>query len=137
MKELIRKIKIPMSHALLELQVFDVSKSMASLLEAELWDKETMVHHIEGFRASPLHADDSDETVGAILGFMSLRPGDTDREFFEGYTPELLEWVMRYGEELSTFASILDGSDKETPVYWCLECGDMDGICPHPWDSNE
>ncbi len=27
-------------------------------------------------------------------------PGDTDAEFFEGYTPEQLEWVTTHGEEL-------------------------------------
>ena len=38
------------------------------------------------FRPSPLHAWDSDETVAAVMGFLTLRLGDTDRDYFDGYT---------------------------------------------------
>lgn len=40
------------------------------------------------FGCSPMKAIDSDEAVGALLGFLTLRPGDTDRDYFESYTPE-------------------------------------------------
>lgn len=56
------------------------------------------------FAASPMHAVDSDETVRGLLSFLSLRPGDTDAEYFESYTPEQLEWAEQYGEELSLYA---------------------------------
>jgi hypothetical protein len=39
----------------------------------------------EDFAGSPLHTDDLDETVAALLSFLSLRPGDTDREYFDNY----------------------------------------------------
>lgn len=39
------------------------------------------------FFASPLHADDSDATLRGLCGFLFLRPGDTDREYFASYTP--------------------------------------------------
>jgi hypothetical protein len=38
------------------------------------------------FRGSPLHPDDSDEALRALLGFLFLRPGDTDREYFADYS---------------------------------------------------
>ena len=38
------------------------------------------------FCASPLHADDSDASLRALLGFLTLRPGDTDPEYFDGYS---------------------------------------------------
>ena len=41
----------------------------------------------DDFGPSPMHADDSDETLRALLGFLTLRPGDTDREYFADYTP--------------------------------------------------
>jgi hypothetical protein len=41
----------------------------------------------EDFRPSPMHADDSDATLRGLLGFLTLRPGDTDREYFADYTP--------------------------------------------------
>ena len=62
----------------------------------------------EDFASSPLHADDSDETVAALLSFLSLRPGDTDAEHFEHYTPEQLDWCRANGEELSLEACQLE-----------------------------
>jgi hypothetical protein len=38
------------------------------------------------FRPSPLWAIDSDDALRALLGFLTLRPGDTDREYFADYT---------------------------------------------------
>lgn len=60
------------------------------------------------FAGSPLHADDSDETAAALLSFLSLRPGDTDAEHFEHYTPEQLDWCRANGEELGWEASQLE-----------------------------
>jgi len=34
----------------------------------------------DDFYASPLHALDSDATVRAVLGFLTLKPGDTDAD---------------------------------------------------------
>lgn len=45
----------------------------------------------EDFCGSPMHADDSLATVASLLTFLSLRPGDTDREYFASYTPEQLD----------------------------------------------
>jgi hypothetical protein len=73
------------------------------------------------FCASPLHADDSDASVRALLGFLTLRPGDTDREYFDGYTAaqrafaesgdcELLAFL--YSEEgPGTFQDCEDGEE--------------------------
>ncbi len=55
----------------------------------------------DGFAGSPLHADDSDKTIGALLSFLSLRKGDTDAEYFEAYSATQLEWAEQHGEELS------------------------------------
>ena len=56
------------------------------------------------FASSPLHADDSSQTVAALLSFLALRPGDTDREYFDRYTPEQLDWARANGEQLSLLA---------------------------------
>lgn len=53
---------------------------------------ETPLFEADDFSGSPLHADDSDATLRALLGFLTLRPGDTDREYFEGYTAEQHAW---------------------------------------------
>jgi len=38
------------------------------------------------FRPSPLHGWDSDQAISALMGFLTLRKGDTDAEYFEAYT---------------------------------------------------
>ncbi len=63
-----------------------------TLLGYELKDGRKVIFHGSDFSASPMHSDDSDETVCGLLGFLSLRPGDTDREYFEQYTKEQLRW---------------------------------------------
>jgi hypothetical protein len=45
------------------------------------------------FGPSPCHADDSDETLRALLSFLLLRPGDTDRDYFAGYSAEQLAFA--------------------------------------------
>lgn len=55
----------------------------------------------EDFAGSPLHADDSDSTVAALLGFLTLRPGDTDREYFDDYTPEQRAYCDAHAETLN------------------------------------
>jgi hypothetical protein len=52
------------------------------------------------FCASPLHAIDSDETVKALMGFLCLRPGDTDREYFDSYTSDQLDFAEAHAEAL-------------------------------------
>lgn len=47
---------------------------------------------------------DSDQAVRNLLGFLSLRPGDTDSEHFDSYTQRQVEWAEQYGEDLSLYA---------------------------------
>lgn len=35
-----------------------------------------------------------------VLSLFEMRPGDTDSEYFDSYTPEQLEWAIKHGEEL-------------------------------------
>jgi hypothetical protein len=60
------------------------------------------------FHCSPLHAVDSDVTVGALLSFLALKPGDTDREFFQDYTEAQLAFAHEWGEALSMAADDLE-----------------------------
>ena len=93
------------------------------------------------FTCSPCHADDSDATLRALLGFLTLRPGDTDREYFDGYTPaqhafaassecETLAWL--YSEEgPGTFAEVAGAGECDT-------CGDtMEAPLQEGWRCRE
>jgi len=64
-----------------------------TVLKYRFRDKGRVVFEGTGFRPSRMHADDSIATVRALLGFLSLKPGDTDKEYFAEYTPEQLEWA--------------------------------------------
>ena len=66
----------------------------------------------EDFAGSPLHADDSDETMRALLGFLTLRLGDTDREYFDRYSPGQLNFAISHGEMLALFAFELENGDE-------------------------
>lgn len=44
---------------------------------------------------------DGKETKRAVLGCLAMKPGDTDRDYFDSYSPEQLAWAEEYGEELS------------------------------------
>ena len=53
------------------------------------------------FRPSPLHSVDGNEAVNSLMMFLTLRPGDTDAEYFENYTNEQREYCEQYAEALS------------------------------------
>lgn len=57
----------------------------------------------DDFRGSPMHADDSDATLRALLGFLTLRPGDTDREYFDDYSERQLAFATSNTAELLAF----------------------------------
>lgn len=46
----------------------------------------------DDFSPSPWHAIDTIQVIYSLLGFLTLRPGDTDADYFDGYTPEQLDW---------------------------------------------
>ncbi len=70
---------------------------------ATKWGKPitTVLFEGEDFGCSPMHGIDSDATVAAIMAFLTLRPGDTDPEYFADYTPEQLAYCSEHAETLS------------------------------------
>lgn len=53
-------------------------------------------------RAVFSHCDvDSDDAVKAVMGWLTLKPGDTDPDFFADYTPEQLAFASSHGETLA------------------------------------
>lgn len=45
---------------------------------------------------------DSDAMVASLMGFLTLRPGDTDREYFANYTSAQLEYCQQHAETLGS-----------------------------------
>ncbi|WP_146644966.1 hypothetical protein [Labilithrix luteola] len=50
---------------------------------------------------SPVDTDDGDRTRELVTSLVAIKPGDTDSEYFDGYTPEQLDFATTYGEELT------------------------------------
>lgn len=73
----------------------------------------------EDFNGSPLHADDSDATLRSLLSFLTLHPGDTDREYFANYTAE----QMAFAESYECEAMQLYGMDdlEDVPAFVNLD----------------
>ena len=44
-----------------------------------------------------------------VLSLLAMRPGDTDSEYFDSYTPEQLEFAGSYGEELGSVSEFRYG----------------------------
>jgi hypothetical protein len=65
----------------------------------------TVLFEGEDFGCSPMHAIDSDAACAAIMGFLTLRPGDTDSEYFADYTPEQLDYCAQHAEALACAVS--------------------------------
>lgn len=63
---------------------------------------------------------DGDRAVEGILGFLSLRPGDTDDEFFAGDTDRQTAWRIARGEHLGIYAQdgevLPDTADPQWPL---------------------
>lgn len=59
-----------------------------------------------------------DEMACAAIGFLTLRPGDTDDEYFSDYTPHQCVWRDEYAEELSMILHDENGDEvSDLSVY--------------------
>ena len=63
--------------------------------------QEEVLFEGEDFCCSPLHAIDSDQTVDSLMSFLTMRPGDTDEDYFKDYTEAQLDYCDRYAEALN------------------------------------
>ena len=77
-------------------------------LAYEFRDRGEVIFTGDDFYPSPLYAYDGDEAIVSLLGFLSLRPGDTDRAYFDRYTNRQLAWMYERGEALSYVTLVLD-----------------------------
>ena len=69
---------------------------------------------------SPFHAIDSDDALRGLLGFLTLKPGDTDDDYFDAYTPEQKAWCEAEAEDLQEWGMEAD-EDFEPPGFTDLD----------------
>lgn len=85
--------------------------------------KATVIFDAADYHGSPCHADDSDANVEGLMGFLTLKPGDTDPDYFDGYTDMQREYCEQWAEALS---------GEVAARFQCHECGaalDDTGSC--------
>lgn len=63
----------------------------------------------EDFGCSPMDAIDSDDCLRTLLSFLTLRPGDTDAEYFDDYTEAQHTFAAEHAENVSLWAMEDDG----------------------------
>jgi hypothetical protein len=68
----------------------------------------------QDFGCSPICATDSDATVECLMGFLTLKPGDTDREYFAGYTERQRDFCSEHAEALAIAVMDRFGEDPRT-----------------------
>lgn len=88
-----------------------------SILGYAFWPAPTQLPLFSGedFGCSPAHCVDSDDTLLTILSFLTLRPGDTDREYFDSYTSVQLDWAKSHlCEALQFEVSIAEEESNNT-----------------------
>ena len=117
------------------LELFETNKpsnrtAMRNYLGYELWQVDSpreynLLFAGEGFLPSPLHADDSKQTIEAIMNFLCLREGDTDSEYFLDYTREQMEFSQQFAEALHL--SVLDWSASSAEKTY-LNLGDANPL---------
>lgn len=56
------------------------------------------------FAMGVFQTDDGDAAMQAAITGVAMKPGDTDSEFFEGYTEAQLDVVKEHGESLALVA---------------------------------
>jgi hypothetical protein len=77
------------------LHLFDTGKTDEygkSILAYRLTQSDTIFEGAD-YHCSPMNAIDSDESVAGLMGFLTLRPGDTDEDYFADYTPKQLAFL--------------------------------------------
>jgi hypothetical protein len=73
---------------------------LAYILKQHENGKTKVLFEGDDFGCSPMHSIDGDKAIASLMGFLTLKPGDTDEEYFERYTPEQMEFCQAHGEAL-------------------------------------
>ena len=107
---------------LLRMDKFNQEQPYRAYFSYRLYDDGVLIFSGKDFSPSPMWNYDSALTVGQFLGWMTLKPGDTDQEFFEKYTPLQIRWCQsRRADELASYAEELENKEA-LPELSCWNC---------------
>ncbi len=72
-----------------------------------------------------------DEVAKSALGFLTLRPGDTDADYFDAYTPGQLAWCEAHAEDLSMALLGQDGAEIRDLAAYRVQPSERGGPSGH------
>lgn len=101
-----------------KLELFYIGKQT---LEYKFYFDGKIVFKGDDYGPSPIHTIDGKNSIFSLLAFLSLRPGDTDKEYFEGYTPEQLEFCQNHAKELSLLVYDWETDQSEEEKQYHLD----------------
>ena len=73
------------------------------ILGYEFYQDDELIFSGQDFHCSPMYAIDSYDSAMSLMGFLTLRPGDTDSEYFDEYTTRQLEFCDEHAETLAMY----------------------------------
>jgi len=93
------------NHWQLAYQFFQITKKTVELIPptnvSTTKSSTELIFEGEDFGCSPCDAVDSDTCALSLMTFLTLRPGDTDAEYFDKYTPRQLQFANEHAEILA------------------------------------
>ena len=103
------------------LSLYDTGVTRADhfILDYVLTYQKNVVFRGGNYGVPCIHAVDSDEAAAGFLRFLSLGPGDTDREYFRDYSQYQLDFILDHADDLLFWANKLENGEL------CPECGDV------------
>lgn len=96
-RDIARTIKLSLGYTLAIGDERDDPKRCGTLASYEMRRPDGIVL-FEGteYGIAPSNAIDSDESFAELLAFLTLKPGDTDEEYFDNYTAEQMAWCESF-----------------------------------------
>ena len=89
-------------------------------LAYRLFCRGKLIFEGDRYLASPSHSVDGVRNVQELLGWLSLKPGDTDSNHFADYTPAQFDFAVKHGPELSLYSDRESSADVESGLdYEC------------------
>jgi hypothetical protein len=115
----IRDVRLLAGENVYRLELFDTGNRMPGASQWRLAykfssvqeKKQKIIFKGDEYGCSPCHATDSDASVRELLDFLTLKPHDTDEEYFKDYTPAQLDWCQSSDCEQLQCAYTIENDD--------------------------
>lgn len=121
-------LRVPTSDGIVTIHAYDANvcdNGTHSRIDVEVLHKGHKIFKRGDTYCATPRCIDNYEAKELVCSLIAMKPGDTDEDYFAGYSPEQLSWAERFGEEISMYAM-----DR----WQCHECGSVipdGGLCDY------